>query len=439
MQKIKYGNTIFLYCIFAIFSMSISSCDLSNRHHSISFNAVNPDNGIVTKITNIAYGESVVSTVNYDNTRILNAPSMLGESRESISGVIIADSGIGNKASSLWVFDGESLVLQTGLPQRPASIDIIYGKPTKQSIIIKSKIGGGGLFGLLLEELWIYDGRVWSRQTGGVNQPPSVDNVYGEPTLSSLILTSKIGGKKYLWYYNGKSWLRLTGGINQPATVKKIMGKVTISSILLLDENDNLWAYNGDAWNKLSGGINAPDKIQNVYTNKYAQLDFLAVTDKKSLLWLYTAKHWVNTKLLVDTVFDNPVADFVVVKDTDFNLCLYNGKSWARYTGISNAPVDVDNIFGSPTKTSIVLKDRKSNLWLYNGKSWTTLTGSKNQPPSFERMFGNPTASSIVIQDNDRHDLWVYDGKTWYRQTGGANQPSSVDIMFMIHQRELQQ
>ena len=110
-----------------------------------------------------------------------------------------------------------------------------------------------------------------------------------------------------------------------------------------------------------------------------------------------------------------------------------------KVTGLENEPANVDTVFDYPRPNSIVLKDCSANLWVYNGNSWNKITSGVNAPKSVYKVFGHPDKSSIVIEDNEEHNLWVYESNVWYQQTGGVNQVTSVDLMFMVHQRELQQ
>lgn len=456
----------------------LSGCDYGKRQQSYgttvtTFDAVNAQNPqFKTTITNIVYDDKVrPESVNYNNNKILNAPSIESSGYYPAKNVVISDPESGIVNYKLWVWQNESWVLQTGGAKQPPSVNKIYGMATPEFIVLQDSN----------HDLWVYSDVMfngWSkqtlsssvykdstqdsnaiRQTNSGHNPPSVSRVYGDPSPSSIILQTAAQPHgfwlndeqipKQLWVYNGKSWNKLTGGVKQPPSVSEIVGNPTPKSIVLLDKSvaQNLWVYNGNVWKRLTGCDNQPVAIHNIY-GRYPTPKFLVVRDNDNVLWVYNNSRgdgWVkyiggsNLPAEIDNVYDDPAPNSIVLKDTNFMLWTYNGRFWTKLTGGVNQPPSLENVAGYPRINSIVFKDRNSKLWIYNGSSFKSETGGVDQPLSMDRFFGHPTESSIVISDNNEHNLWVYDGYSWSRQTGGSHQPKAVDLMFMVRQRQLQE
>ena len=430
--------------------IGLSACNGGSDYSAISFSAINPDNGVITKITNINHSKESFPPVTYNNNAVLNSSSIKSiDEAESFSNVVIADDSSGEYGSALWVFNGKDWIKQTGGAGQPLTVHKLYGSPTQSSIILKSKSGASGLFSNPHEDLWIYDGITWSKQTGGENQPSEVDEIYGKPTLFSIVLKAKsVSGKTHndiLWVYDGKNWSQQTGGVGQPSIVKQIERWPTSKTITLIDTDSVLWFYNGIVWQRFSGGKNQPVSVENMY-GRHVGMNFIVVKDKLRQLWVYNGKVWnkgygLDKKhVTVDYVANIVTPEFIAIKDNNEQLWVYNGKSWIKQTGGISQPKSLENFVGFQYSNSMVIKDRDDNLWVYSGKSWSQQSGKAGQPQSIDRIFGNPTAQSIVLRDGGpKQNLWVYDGKTWSQQTGLPTQPKAVNSAFMVHQRELQQ
>lgn len=428
----------------------LSAC--GDKLSSITFNAINPATNDKTVVTNISYDNFLVleSINNYNNDAILNADSLNGESSIYRNDVILSDNKSGADDSNLWVKNGESWILQTGGLGQPPSVHKIYDNSSSKFILVKSKVGKFGLFSEPREDMWLYNGKSWTKQTGGVNQPQSVEEVYGTPSLNSIVIKEKVnnnvvGYHGELWIYDGKSWSKQTGGNNQPPSVEYIANGPTSSSLIILDDtfNHDVWIFYGKRWKKLTGGFNQPSRVVGIY-GKNPNPVFLVVADSDSRLWVYNGKSWNKYFIwnksngYVEFVYGNVTPNMFIVKDRSSMLWIYNGKFWTKLTGGPNQPKNVDRVEGYPSSKSIVLKDKDSILWLYNGKSWSWQSGGAGQPPSVNKIFGSPTVNSIVLQDNLRQNLWNYNGKSWSQLTGLPNQPKSVNIMFIVNQRKLQ-
>lgn len=443
--------------------MGVTACNDGQHRNNIqttTFDAVNPYNGVKTKVVNMTDGYNTeYNSVPIDyNNKLLNATSLNDDDYSSTQDVIISDSESGYSNYNLWIRKGQSWVRQTGGKSQPASVSKTYGIVTPNFIVLQDANF----------DLWIYNGTVWSKQTTKIKNspsqllsyPPSVSHIYGIPSLNSIVLQTKVEFHLWmkpndfdqLWVYNGLVWKKVTGAANQPQAVSSVVGRPSPTSILLLDKTANLWVYNGHSWKCISGGVGSPSVINNIY-GRYPAATFMVIRDKNDALWLYNGYSWSqqsggsNQPQKIDQVYDDPAPDSIVLKDNHSMLWVYNGYSWKKLTGGVGQPPSLETVGGYTRANSIVFKDGNSQLWIYDGHQFKQQTGvahtsvhasDANKPPSIDKFFGHPTESSIVISDNDQHNLWVYDNYSWSMQTGGDHQPDAVNAMFMVRQKYLQ-
>ncbi|MBP9743617.1 MAG: hypothetical protein KBD37_09695, partial [Burkholderiales bacterium] len=275
--------------------ISVTACKYESSENNIqttTFDAVNPHNGLKTKVVNMKTGYSSSDNlviIDYNNNKALNASSLNDDYFYPTQDVIISDPESGFANYTLWIRRGESWVLQTGGKNQPPAVSKTYGRATPNFIVLQDSNF----------DLWIYNGTVWSKQTttraghGSLSHPPSVSRIYGIPSLHSIVLQTKtefhLGMKpdefEQLWVYNGRIWSKLTGGENQPPAVSSIAGRPTPTSIVLVDKIANLWVYDGHMWKCINGGANSPVAIGDIY-GRYPAPNFIVIRDRNDALWV---------------------------------------------------------------------------------------------------------------------------------------------------------
>lgn len=350
----------------------------------------------------------------------------------------------------------------------------VLGNPNSSSIIFGDLDTGA---------IWLYNGKILAKLTGGQNQPKSVNfefarrasnnnwEVFGDPTAKSIIAVDE---DYALWVYNGDTWSKLTGGEGQPESIGadtpdqmanydaeghtihsydlfstwQIFGTPTLNSIIIGDQRGDLWMYHDKNWLKLTGGIGQPpsnesaDPYYNVYGSPTEHS--IVMSDKNQQLWIYNGNEWKvitggsDQPLNIDEMFGSPIPNSIIMSDKNKYLWGYNGTVWTRLNGSQNQPAKLVDpfmmedysygVYGSPTLDSIIMVDINKSLWIYDGKIWTKLTGSSSQPKKILEMYGSPNLNSIIMTDADKK-LWTYNGKIWSKLMGQSGQPSAVRLV----------
>lgn len=305
---------------------------------------------------------------------------------------------------------------------------------------------------------WAAYFKFWTLITGGAGQPTGVNEVYGIPTTSKILVSSADG---FLWTYNNKVWTQIsTGADGTPDAYGSVVGFATVES-LLYNQNDTLWAYQNNTWTQLASGstatVGAPSG--NISVSENSTPDMIVGLDYFDFqVWTYKNSVWTKItggnnqpESLVMISKLAPTTDDIVGYGSNGKIWQYHNGAWTQIGNGTTPPNPYANtrggvFYGISTASSVIFdpasSDVTSDLWVYNGSTWVQYSGNSvnNSPTSVQTVFSIPTNNSLIIRDghataapeNNQYYIWTYLNGTWSQITNG-NGTSAPQYGWMVY------
>ncbi|MEW5849277.1 MAG: kelch repeat-containing protein [Myxococcota bacterium] len=378
------------------------------------------------------------------------------------------------RLSDTWEYDGSTWTLVAPSNSGPSARDgaaMAYDEALGAVVLV------GGNTGVVTEEMWSWDGLVWTRRTPETLPPAreaaamAYDDARGRLVLFGGQGTS--GALDDLWEWNGLAWSmpEVAGDAPGARTAAAMAYDRARSRVVLLGGDDGGgalsegWEWNGTTWTNISPPLAALGPRRQVAAAYHARLGRVVVNGGDNgvavhgdtLLWDGNATReyqpdGVPAAVSGDDIRLPLVYDFtravLVYVDTKFSddpnpsrTWEWNGVEWLLRLDSSNTPYAMGAFRaahdGARGETLLFVTSRWFNgselqvqdTWAWNGTAWRVVAGGLGSRYGASLAFDQARGVVVLFggvctscTPRYRGDTWTWDGSSWTRraETGPA-------------------
>lgn len=306
-------------------------------------------------------------------------------------------------------------------------------------------LSGGTGAGLVLSDVWEFDGTDWSR--AGEGEARTQHALAWDPVLREVVMRggrSSTGNPMTTLSWNGGRWLQRDGSGVDLGTLRLVTDEragrlLQYGGRYGAQFNAGTWAWTGRDWSQLSpevpvgrcGAVFDRDRRRVVVVCRSGAPD-VATT------WEWTAGTWSRAwtgSLPSGFLTRSPRGRAQLVANTVFE---WTGATWVQVSAAADGgPTSLDAA-SSPTPAGLLVVERQGAAWQWTEASgWSSVGAARSSDEPSAVAFDEARSSALVVGFSfQRGALWdVWNGTAW-AQLPASSGPAARDNQLMAWDRD---